>query len=32
MSRECARLAVEKLACKRELLEHWRRATSLRRS
>ena len=32
MSRECARLAVEKLARKKELLEHWKRATSLRRS
>jgi hypothetical protein len=32
MSRECARLAVENLARKKELLEHWRRATSLRRS
>ena len=32
MSRECARLAVEKLARKKELLDHWKRATSLRRS
>jgi 3-methyladenine DNA glycosylase AlkD len=32
MSRECLRLAVEKLARKKELLAHWRRATSLRRS
>jgi 3-methyladenine DNA glycosylase AlkD len=32
MSRECARLAVEKLARKQELLVHWMRATSLRRS
>ncbi|MBV8762472.1 MAG: DNA alkylation repair protein [Deltaproteobacteria bacterium] len=32
MSRECARLAVEKLANKHELLVHWKRATSLRRT
>jgi len=32
MSRECARLAVEKLARKKDLLAHWKRATSLRRS
>ena len=32
MSRECARLAVEKLPNKAELLTAWRRATSLRRS
>jgi 3-methyladenine DNA glycosylase AlkD len=32
MSRECARLAVEKLANKQELLAAWKRATSLRRS
>jgi 3-methyladenine DNA glycosylase AlkD len=31
MSRECARLAVEKLARKKELLAHWKRATSLGR-
>lgn len=32
MSRECVRLAVEKLANKHELLVAWKRATSLRRS
>jgi len=32
MSRECVRLAVEKLAPKHELLAHWKRATTLRRS
>lgn len=32
MSRECVRLAVEKLANKHELLAAWKRATTLRRS
>ncbi|HSN26571.1 MAG TPA: DNA alkylation repair protein [Kofleriaceae bacterium] len=32
MSRECVRLAVEKLANRHELLAAWKRATSLRRS
>lgn len=32
MSRECVRLAAEKLARKKDVLEHWKRATSLRRS
>ena len=32
MSRECVRLAVEKLANKHDLLVAWKRATSLRRS
>jgi 3-methyladenine DNA glycosylase AlkD len=32
MSRECVRLAVEKLARKKDLLDHWKRATSLGRS
>jgi 3-methyladenine DNA glycosylase AlkD len=32
MSRECVKLAIEKLGKKQELLAHWKRATSLRRS